>query len=97
MKASHFLIAALAALSLQAQASEEDSAQWCLEFAKARVAKYAGKKVADVKFHSSAILGDGINAFEVDAFQVNGLGGLVKVDTLIDGCEPMGAVVRINN
>lgn len=96
MKVSSLLLAVLTVTSLQVQASEEESAQWCLEFSKARAAKFAGKSVKDVKFHSSAILGDGINSIEIDVFQIKGLSGLVKVDTMVDGCDAIGQVLRLN-
>ena len=97
MKMFNAILAVVMMVSANAMASQEESEQWCLEFSTARLAKHVGHAEKDVKFHSSAILGDGINSIEVDVFQVEGLSGLYKVDTLIDGCEALGTVLHINN
>lgn len=92
-----FALALLCAAFVSVSAhAEEEVEKWCVDIGQKALAAKLHVKEADVSYHTSALVGDGINSVEAQTFQVKGQQGIYLMNYVVDGCELL-YVHHVNN
>ena len=104
MRTNLTLVAATAVMSLLGSMAfaagdlcDQEYHPVCLREAQAAVAKAAKLVPAHVKFFNGALIGDGVDALESIAFQVEGQQGLWAITVEMDDCSVFAPAKLLNN
>ena len=84
MNLNNLVLAGLVFGSFQANAISEPP--MCGEQSQLAVAQQQKVSTQEVSLHSSAILGDGVNAIEITFYRIKNRRGFYKVDVNTDDC-----------